>query len=257
MKDHGECPACLTQPGKYFLSIKDFKIFKCSECGLEYTNPVPTSSQLKKFYATYNDIRAPADVILINAINNLKLLSTYGYSKDKSMLDFGTGDGTFVDVAGDKCYGIDFKETNQPRVFKNLIDLPIQNFEFITMWGVLEHLENPIKTLLELKKILKPGGILALTTVYAEGQIPYHYKPVEHLTYWTIDSFSYIFNRVGLDILRHSPYYMSQRSEIYLDRLLARTPNEYKSAFNVVKKELTQYIEIPTNEIIIIVRKPL
>ena len=42
------CPICLTLSGDYNIKIKDmnFSIYKCSNCGLEYTNPLTNK---KKF----------------------------------------------------------------------------------------------------------------------------------------------------------------------------------------------------------------
>lgn len=248
----GSCPVCLTQNGTYYISVKEFKIYKCSKCGLEHTHPIPSESQLKDFYSTYSDIRAASDVVAQNAKRNLKLLDTFGYSESKTLLDFGTGNADFVKVAGENCFGVDFKAANSPRCYSKLNDLPIKNFDFVTLWGVLEHLANPIEVLSEVKNFLKPNGVVAITTVDAEGPIPYYYKPVEHLTYWTKSSFEHLFERTGIQLIEYQPYKMIQRSEVYVDRLLSRTPTEYKSAFSCATSALPEYIEIPTNEVLVI-----
>jgi len=246
------CPVCSTPCGVYSIPIKEFKIYKCANCGLEHTYPIPSLAQLKDFYSTYNDIRAAPDVVKLNGERNLKLLGNYGYRNSKTLLDFGTGEADFVDIAGKNCFGIDFKSTSKARVFSNLTDLPIKKHEFITLWGVLEHLANPLETLLELGEYIKSKGIIAITTVDAEGAIPYYYKPVEHLTYWTKSSFEYLFEQAGIKLIEYKPYNMLQRSEIYVDRLLSRTPSEYKSAFDEGISVLPKYIEVPTNEIFVV-----
>jgi len=191
-------------------------------------------------------------VVKINAKRNLQLLRSFGYDENKFVLDFGTGDASFVGIAGKNCYGIDFKSTRRQRVFSNLNDLPIKQYDFITLWGVLEHLARPIETLLQLRDLLAPNGIFAITTVDAEGLIPYYYKPVEHLTYWTKSSFNKLFEQISMEILEYSPYKMVQRADIYIDRLISRTPSEYKEAFQATISKLPQYIEVPTNEIFVV-----
>ena len=252
MNAQGNCLVCSTPNGAYFVPINEFKIYKCSNCGLEHTYPIPSTAQLKAFYSTYSDIRAATDVVRINAKNNLELLATYGYTKQKLLLDFGTGNGEFVDIGGENCFGVDFKHTNTPRIYPHLSLLPSQKYDVITLWGVLEHLANPIDTLMDLRKFIKPDGLIVLTTVNAEGVIPYYFKPVEHLTYWTKLSFEYLFNKTGIKLIEYKPYAMKQRSDIYVQRLISRTPMEHQPAFNKAIGALPKYINVPTNEILVV-----
>jgi len=248
------CPICTTLSGTYYIPIKEFRIYKCASCGLEHTFPKPSLAQLQAFYSTYTDIRAASEVVILNAKRNLQLLEKFGYKESKILLDFGTGNADFIDIAGNNCFGVDFKSTSKARVYSNLIDLPIKKYDFITLWGVLEHLASPMETLLELRDFLKPNGIIAITTVDAEGAIPYYYKPVEHLTYWTRHSFENLFDKAEIVLIEYKPYEMLQRSEIYVDRLLSRTPNEFKQAFDCSKSSLPEYIEVPTNEVFVVGR---
>jgi hypothetical protein len=251
-KVHATCPVCSAPGGSYCMPIKEFKIYKCSKCGLEYTYPIPSEKQLKDFYSTYTDIRAASDVVTLNAQRNLKLLDMFGLDESKTLLDFGTGDGDFLDVAGENCFGVDFKATSKPRVYQSLADLPIKRYDFITLWAVLEHLANPVATLLEMRDYLNQNGMVVITTVDAEGTIPYYYKPVEHLTYWTKSAFENLFENAGMTLVEYKPYRMMQRSDVYVDRLLSRTPVEYRHAFDGAISSLPEYIEIPTNEVFVV-----
>lgn len=245
----GACPVCGTKNKKYSIPKNGFHIYKCSECGLEHTHPIPSEAQLKEFYSSYTDIRAASDVVLLNAERNLKFLRRFGYNESKFILDFGTGDADFLDVAGEHCMGIDFKPQRHPRCYQSLDALPVKKFDFITLWAVLEHLADPVGTCAEIGKYLNPGAIIAITTVNAEGLIPYHYKPVEHLTYWTRRAFEILFEKTGFELIEYVPYTMMQRAEIYIDRLLSRTPECYRGAFKNVALDLPEYLEVPTNEI--------
>lgn len=251
-KEQVSCPVCSTPCGTYCIPIKEFHIYKCSNCGLEHTYPKPSLAQLQAFYSTYTDIRAESLVVILNAKRNLQLLGKFGYEESKTLLDFGTGDADFVDIAGNNCFGVDFKSASKSRVYSNLTELTIKKYDFITLWGVLEHLASPMETLLELSEYIKPNGIIAITTVNAEGAIPYYYKPVEHLTYWTKSSFEKLFEKAGIKLIEYKPYKMLQRSEIYVDRLLSRTPSEYIPAFDSCISSLPKYIEVPTNEIFVV-----
>lgn len=253
-----ECVVCNQISGQYYREIstdQEYKIYKCSNCGLEYTYPIPTDSDLEKFYTGYNDILASKDISNLNAQEKLKTLQTYGLNSESLMLDFGCGNGEFVDAAGSNCYGIDLRNIENKRIYKKLQYLPINRFDFISLWGVLEHINDLLGTLIELAKYLKAGGYLALTTVNAEGRIPYYYKPPEHLTYWTKSSIKILAENLGLKVIKISDYNMIQYSEIYLDRLLSRTPKEHADVITHSAKYLPEIITVPTNEFFVLLQK--
>lgn len=248
-----KCLICKESRGSYYQEVNsdlDIKIYKCSNCGLEYTIPVPTDQEINDFYRNYKDIRAKKNIVIENSKNNLDFLKKdYGLTDNSLIIDFGCGDGDFVEVAGENCYGIDLKESSNPRIYDNLNKLPVNQFDYITLWGVLEHI-NDIKTIMqELIKYLKPDGHIVITTVNAEGDIPYYYKPPEHLTYWTKKSLTVLSEMLNCELLVYEEYFMKQYGDVYLDRLLSRTPTELKELIiNDVK--LPEIVTIPTNEVL-------
>lgn len=249
------CPVCETITGNYRRQVNgSYSIIKCANCGLEYTDPIPKEEELNLFYSTYEDIRAERHIVELNAKEHLRILAKYGWSEQSKVLDFGTGTGIFVEVAGKYCFGVDFQYSENPRI-KTCSDEDfegIKSWDFITLWGVLEHLAKPKQVMQELASRLRRGGVIALTTVDAEGIIPYYYKPPEHLTYWTRSAFDVLANICGLDILEYRPFKMFQMGDIYLDRLLSRTPMKYRKYFKI---QLPKIVSVPTNEIYVIMKK--
>lgn len=242
------CPVCEHVSGSYAVDVGAYKIVKCYECGLEYTTPTPTAEELRQFYNGYADVRANPEIVVLNAKRNLALLRAYGLEESSSILDFGCGNGEFVEVAGEHCSGVELSKKG-PRIFADLEALPLERYDFITLWGVLEHLNEPVQTLKKLIDKLQKKGHLVITTVNAEGTIPYYYKPPEHLTYWTGKALGYLFERNGLELKAIQPYEMCQLSEVYLERLVSRTPEEYREAIassSCVK--LPRILTLPTNE---------
>ena len=77
------------------------------------------------------------------------------------------------------------KEFKKKRDYSNLdivsdiTSIPIENdyFDAVMCVEVFEHLPNPIEALLELNRVLKPGGKLILTAPFASltHYSPYHY----------------------------------------------------------------------------------
>lgn len=255
MKSSDEiCYVCETSTGNYHKQLNEgYSIIKCANCGLEYTNPTPTEEELKSFYSVYEDMRANPQIIELNAKEHLNTLSKYGLIGTSKMLDFGTGLGTFVKVAGECCFGVDLKHSNHPRIKESIEDFKdISSWDFITLWGVIEHLPDPITVMQKLVTQLRRGGVIALTTVDAEGVIPYYYKPPEHLSYWTRTAFEILADICGLEIIEYSPYKMFQFGEIYFNRLLSRTPYEY---VKMIINKLPEIVKVPTNEVFVVMRK--
>ena len=221
---------------------------------MEYTDPIPTETTLKAFYAQYKDIRADRKIVRLNTQEHLEMLGKkYGWTPESTVLDFGSGSGDFVELAGEKCYGVDLQPSDNSRIKKSLDELPNQMFDFITLWGALEHLPEPKQVIGKLASLLHEGGVIALTTVDAEGVIPYYYKPPEHLSYWTRAAFDVLSEGCGLEVVEYEPYWMFQLGEIYTQRLLSRIPEEYHESF--LGGDIPSVVFVPTNEIRIIMRK--
>jgi SAM-dependent methyltransferase len=252
------CPVCSNPSGNYNVELENtiFSIYKCSNCGLEYTNPMPSDEDLNHFYNKYSDIRANGEIVIRNAKNNLNKLYDLGISSKSYILDFGSGNGEFVDIAGKYCYGVELnKKEKKDRIFYSLDELPISQFDCITLYGVLEHLNNIKDTMNKLMKMLKKDGLLVITTVDAEGIIPYYYKPPEHLTYWTKRSLENLAEYLNSEIIEYTPYFMEQMSDIYLDRLFSRTPDEQRNKLLGMKNLLPKVIKVPTNEFFAVIKK--
>lgn len=256
--EYPTCPICECSSGAYSTPAGNYLVVKCPNCGLEFTLPNPTDEELVRFYGSYVNSCANPEIVRINAKRNLDLLKKYGLNESSSILDFGAGNGEFVEIAGSRCFGVELSSRRKgDRIFDYLDDVPVEQFDFITLWGVLEHLNNIMPSMVEIKNRLRVGGRLVITTVDAEGLIPYYYKPPEHLTYWTSKSLRILLEKHGLEIAEVKPYEMCQLSEIYLDRLLSRTPEEYRGPISASCKGLPRIVTIPTNEIFVVAKRIL
>ncbi len=256
--EYSACPVCGSKPGSYSITVEVYLVIKCPNCGLEYTLPNPTDEDLNNFYGSYVNCRANPEIVQINAKLNLDFLKKYGLNESSSILDFGAGNGEFVETAGSQCFGVELSSRKKgKRIFDNFDELPVQQFDFITLWGVLEHLNNIIFMMEQLKDRLRVGGYMVITTVDAEGLIPYYYKPPEHLTYWTSKSLHILLEKQGLEITEIKPYEMCQLRAVYLDRLLSRTPEEYRELISSNCKGLPRVVTIPTNEVLVFAKRIL
>ena len=92
-----------------------------------------------------------------------------------SVLDVGCGDGELVHLLKERGYdvrGLDIDPSGcrYPEVAVQRCDimdgLPFEDaaFDLLTVQEVIEHLEDPFKAVREFHRVLKPGGLLLLTT---------------------------------------------------------------------------------------------
>jgi SAM-dependent methyltransferase len=163
-----------------------FNIVRCNKCGLVYVNPRPDEVEIKKYYPPEGWPRAKEKIDFEAAtINNqpwrkvMKLRTAHllKYIKNGRILDVGCGDGFFLkylEEKGWKVCGVEpgevgaryAREVLGIEVFTgNLEDanFPDNCFDAVSLYAVFEHLPDPIKTLKEIKRILKPGGILFIS----------------------------------------------------------------------------------------------
>ena len=202
-------------------NINGYDLYRCCECGLEFFCPMPTDDVLQDFYSNYYDFRQEADVSRLNAKLNINRLKKYGImNKDIYLLDYACGGNYFIEHGTDKWYGYDkFIKT------KSDIDEYIDcKWDFITIWGSLEHFTNPLEIFSGFKKCMNNGCKIAMRVVSTETEIPFRYKPPEHVTFWTKKSIERLFNKSNIQLLEYVPYMMIQDSEVYL-RCVMRTVN--------------------------------
>ncbi len=183
------CPTCqsseFTLIGSPFINPKvskiirmDYKVVKCNSCELCYTDPqIDFSSDEWKFLYDENYFSEKSAWYEKNRERdrNERFSNVLKYSSNKiqNFLDVGCGEGFCLLEAenrGWNAYGVDITDNRIEKAKKSSIKffksdllnfkLPDEFFDVVYMDSVLEHVINPYNYLLEIKRILKKGGIL-------------------------------------------------------------------------------------------------
>lgn len=111
-----------------------------------------------------------------------------------AVLDIGAGSGAFVGSArgaGFAAVGFDVIPGAMKRLRAEGLDAPCDpvGFDAVTMWDTIEHLEDPGSVL----AAIRPGTHLFVSTPVFEDlraiRESKHYRPGEHLYYWTAQGF--------------------------------------------------------------------
>jgi len=103
------------------------------------------------------------------------------YIKDKDVIDIGCGAGGFVEYARDSVksisgvepqgYMMKELEENGYKMFKLPEDVPDESFDVVTLFHVLEHFTEPIETLKEARRILRPNGTIIVEIPHAKDTL--------------------------------------------------------------------------------------
>lgn len=154
------------------------RIVKCQGCGLIYKNPLPPVSTLVHNYINmidekYLEEEAGRRISARSILKELKKLKKKG-----RVLDIGCATGFLLDEAkkdGWKVYGVELskwaadytKNKFGIEVFQGSLrraNLPDRFFDAVILKDTLEHVYNPKEILIEIRRILRPDGIICLNT---------------------------------------------------------------------------------------------
>jgi 2-polyprenyl-3-methyl-5-hydroxy-6-metoxy-1,4-benzoquinol methylase len=179
----------------------EFNIVKCDDCGLVYLNPRPAKKFVNDYYPdAYEPYNIDSDGFyqklfrsFLNSYYKEKgsvidwfkgLLCKYFYNPPPKtykgrILDIGCANGLFLhslEKQGWDVYGIEMSSKNVQFAKEKLglqnikcgmiedAEYPDCFFDVVSMNHVIEHLFEPKKTLLEVRRILKKGGLVIITT---------------------------------------------------------------------------------------------
>ena len=269
-----------------FLTKKDFHICECLNCGLLYTMPRPKKEKIGEYYKSeeYYSHQENKKGFIPKVYEKVKKtnlkykykLATRGLDIGK-MLDIGCGVGDFLHTAeshGWECIGVEpseeAKNIARQRTKANIIEseeiekLPDQKFDIITMWHVLEHVDNLRWQVEQLQRLIKPKGRIVIALPNYKSYDGQYYKEKwdaydvpRHLNHFNRTTIVKMFNTKGLklistDKLKWDAYYISYMSEQYklhqfplfrgalrgwLSNIKARRSGEWSSLVYIFEKK--------------------
>jgi SAM-dependent methyltransferase len=181
-KTQRACVACGSQQARPLGVKNEFEMVSCRDCDSVYTPYSPwysSASFYTGFYLNADELSPPAFV-------NTRLEEITGqfapYRRHNRLLDIGCGAGNLLLAArknGWDAQGLDVsagavKHVRELgfEVFEGELGdagFPAEHFDVVTAAELLEHLFDPRPLLLEVARILRPGGLFWTTTPHARG----------------------------------------------------------------------------------------
>lgn len=207
-------------------ALKD-QLVACKTCGLQFVTPRLRSDLIIAGYSEGSDetFVSQAEAREWTFDKALDLIERHAPVRGH-LLDIGTAAGSFLHVAekrgwkvsgcepsrwlcewGKKNYGLDIRPGTH---FEQ--HYPDQAFDVVTVWDVLEHVDDPKKFLVECQRILKPGGLLVVNypdigslAAKAMGR-KWLMLLTAHLYYFTRTTLAAMLRATGFDVVEQRPH---------------------------------------------------
>ena len=217
------CPLCsCNNYSAIYKERGNIGVVKCKTCGLVYTNPMVKEPE-KNYWGDENKYFEEARLIFKSAakhhrdsnyLEDLKIIEKI--KSEGNFLDIGTNMGFFLRHAKGKKWnviGVDLSPTlsemarkyfglNVKAAYLDKAGFENEHFDIVTMTDVFEHIPEPKKLLLDIKKLIKKDGILfikvpngkytmlKLWLAKAAGKVKDHdiFDSYEHVTHFTCET---------------------------------------------------------------------
>ena len=257
------CPLCKSKKIKIFLKVtKKYLILACSSCELKFPNVdfVSNKKYADIIYEKYSQLNIRKNMQRTSKYRlkmmeerfNYCIKSNFKKTKSIKLLDYGCGNGLFLDYLKKKGIsgtGIEVDESNSQKLvnkkiefFKNINDVKSKKFDICVMFDVLEHLTNPIQDLLKIRDKLKKKGIIVIYTPNINslafelmGSRQNQVYPFMHTLFFNEKSFNYLAKKTKFKIKKRGTFGLD-----LMDYFFMREHLDKKKYF----EKLTDFINI-------------
>lgn len=177
------CNICHEEASKPLFIRYGVSIVQCRNCDLVYANPRPAPDLVEIRYTEsyFRNEYVPSVPIGKHGEGSFqyylrRLIPLRPYRHTGRLLDFGCATGFFLAAAredGWRPYGIELspyavkyaqQELGLDVISGDITEFGLEYFDAVTMWETIEHLDDPIKYLQQAYAVLKPGGIIGIST---------------------------------------------------------------------------------------------
>lgn len=271
-----DCSLCGTSsPIQALFARERFPYRRCPNCGLVYPSPRPRAQFLKdqyisgRFASAFHELYLPSVPYRMATIFKERIESIIAPRVPRGrLLDVGCSSGHFLKLAAECGYDVYGVEPNPAMVeyaqaelrLRNIccgtlanVGYPASYFDVITLWDVLEHVEQPGMLLKEVDRVLKPGGwVFAYTenfssfNVLVTREYSEMISPDVHLRHYTSETFRREFEQAGFLVkevythgldLSHIRKTLTVYPEVFSQKAISLSP-EREAAFQDVINQL-------------------
>jgi len=219
VKSSTECPVCgatiaVCAPIRH---VGRYRLFECDACNVQFWNPFKRLGAVwyEDFYTGHQLYIPPLEP------GHKFFLADSRAPKKGSLLDIGCGAGNFMAAAravGFDVSGIDW-DSKAVQMGRDVLGLekifPLsieeftggnrsQKFDVVSFFEVLEHQDDPVGFLSQVRQLVKPGGYIALSVPNRdrwEKGMDITDLPPNHLTRWNPKVLTAFLHRCGFETI--------------------------------------------------------
>lgn len=236
---------------------RHLNIYKCASCGLAYSEQEQQHGDILACYEDVEDetyLQEMQGRIMTFKLH-LKDLTQHLPPEGRRHLDVGAYVGVFLKVAleeGWDAHGVEpsrWAREQDPALkgrylgatVGDLLPQEKEGFDILTMWDVIEHLTDPFETIRQCAEVLKPGGLMALSThnmaskwarVYGSR---YPFLMRMHLFHFSHTNIRKLMEQNGFEVIRIYKHRRFLSGEYFLNRLQSIFPLIAKAIRPAVK----------------------
>lgn len=275
------CPICSSENRTIYIEVYGFKYYNCNDCNHLYSGLIPSAKVLRSLYAettASSKIESSQREIYTNEKYFEKRLNEIAFPKAKFVsdrikdrglwIDLGAGVGDLLISAeklGWETLGfesdrlqVQFSKNKGVNMIEKYLDLekPIKELKkakIVSLINVLEHLENPKQTIINISKSMASGGYFLFEVprfpsissfankCFPETSARNIYSP-DHLHLFSDDSINLILEKAGFQIA--SVWYFGQDMYELFGNAACKGKFELNSSFHDITRLINDFQKI-------------
>lgn len=252
------CPVCGGTDFGHYMNCTDFyatgehfEVCQCADCGFRFTDGAPVESEIGRYYETPDYIsHSDTSKGLMNKVyhwvrsymlsRKARLVAKASGMERGTMLDYGTGTGYFANQMRKAGWTVRaIEKSAQAREFartnfglevwseQQMDQVPTGSLDVVTLWHVMEHVENLDRLWSEIDRWLRKDGTLIVAVPNCSGadEAIYGahwaaYDVPRHLWHFVPPTMRRLAERKGYEMCQTLPmpfdaFYVSMLSEKY------------------------------------------
>jgi 2-polyprenyl-3-methyl-5-hydroxy-6-metoxy-1,4-benzoquinol methylase len=181
MKKFDRCILCNNFNFRTIYQKDHWQYLRCLNCDLVSLYPRPSQDELMSNYRDYlpiqpKEIEAWEIMMKPVIVKSANLIESRVRAGSRRLLDIGCGYGFFLkemESRGWMVEGIEISQTGRQYAHDKWdihvhsqpledLSIPENSFDVITLFYVIEHVLDPLSLLMEVKRVIKPGGLILL-----------------------------------------------------------------------------------------------
>jgi 2-polyprenyl-3-methyl-5-hydroxy-6-metoxy-1,4-benzoquinol methylase len=182
------CYLCASPRTHLVVANPEYSYVHCAACGYRRKDRLPTAEEEDRLYedSYYTDRGIQVDLQSLSTLMRTLIEGRVGKVTELNggpgrLLDVGAGTGLFIEAsirAGWEAAGVDTsaaavriaQRITRARVIRGGIEDVLESgFDAVTLWDVLEHLPDPRSSLVKVRGLLRPGGLVAISLPNVDG----------------------------------------------------------------------------------------